>query len=805
MSKYISLFISLAVTIILVFSLGTQFGSVPPIGKFFHPTTGFWANAETRTLNGDINLTVNGVQEPVEVYFDDRKVPHIFAQNDNDLYFAQGYITARDRLFQMEVQIRAAGGTLSEWLGPNLVNYDKHQRRLGMMYGAERSLEGMMENEEIRNALQAYADGVNAYIETLHYETYPLEYKILDAEPEQWEPLKAALLLKYMSQMLAGRSDDFRTSNTVAHFGEDFVNQFISSRSSFMDPIIPPETEWDFSADRPQKPDPLYQPSFTEEIEYWQPDPLNGSNNWVVDGTKSENGYPILSNDMHLNMSLPSIWYEIQLHTPEFNVYGVSLQGTPSVIIGFNDHIAWGSTNSGADVMDWYEITFRDENRTHYMHDGEWLPVEERVEVIEVKNEEAVRDTILFTHHGPVYESEQETPPNETIQRNHALRWIPHDPSNELLTFYKLNRAENYNDFREAFRTYKAPAQNMNFADVNGDIAIQTGGLFPLKWEHQGRTVSDGSDPVYDWNGFIPYNENPFALNPERGFLSAANQYPTAEDYPYYLGESFAPYERGKRINHLLDGMENINKNDFKDMLMDNFSFHAYHLLPVLLDNLNEDNSNSHLIRNLQNWNYENKGQLVEPSIFYYWWQELYSAIWDNKYNTEYPMRRPGRDKTLDLILHEPGSPLFNDISTNENETLSDLINQSFNDALSELRDRFGTDSENWKWGYVNRTDLNHTAQIPGLGEQALITGGGAESINAIRGSHGPSWRMIVELDPDGVRGYGVYPGGQTGNPGSESYTEFVETWRTGELFELLFLKEKPAGQEEYPLLIRFE
>ncbi len=808
MNRKLSLLFVLLITLLVVYFFSRPIGPLPPIGPFFHPAQGFWANAEIRIPDGTIHIPSEHLSEPVDVFFDERGVPHIFAQNDYDLYFAQGYVTARDRLFQMELQIRAAGGMLSEWLGPDMIEYDRNQRRLGMVYGAERALEAIEQDEVIKSALQAYADGVNAYRETLAYETRPLEYKILNVEPGRWEPLNTALLLKYMTQMLAGHNQAVQTSNTLAHFGEEFVNRFLSARSSLMDPIIPPGSSWDFDPIRAEQPDTLFLPGFTEKIELWQPDPLNGSNNWVVDGSKTAAGYPILSNDMHLTMSMPAIWYEVQLHTPDHNVYGVSLQGTPTVIVGFNEHIAWGSTNTGWDVMDWFEIQFRDEKREEYLHDGEWLPVTERVETINVKGETAVQDTILFTHHGPVYETQQETPVSQIIQRDHALRWIAHDSSNDLRTFYELNRAQNYDDFREAFRHYQAPAQNMNYAGTDGNIAMQTGGKFPVKLEYQGRSVGDGSDSRYDWQEFIPYEHNPYSLNPERGFLSAANQYPADVDYPYYLGDFFAPYERGRRINDLLREMENITVEDFREMLMDNFSFHAYKLLPVLLERIDTSalNETEHeLFEKLSGWNYHNDGKKIEPSMFRRWWVELYNAIWDNKYDTEYPMRRPSRDITLDLIMQEPDSQWFNNIQTDTTETLDDLVLISFKSAVEVLKERYGTPGDNWQWGYVNNTNLNHITQIPGLGVSDVFTGGGPESINAIFGSHGPSWKMIVELDPDGVRGYGVYPGGQSGNPGSKTYDEFVETWRTGELFELNFLPEIPDNRDDFPLIIRFE
>lgn len=813
MQKYLAPILSIAALFAIVWLLSMPIGPLPPAGSFFHPVQGFWANAETRPVTGLAEIPVSAVSSPVEVYYDERGVPHIFAENDEDLYFAQGYVTARDRLFQMELQIRAAGGMLAEWLGPGLVEYDRNQRRLGMLYGAEQAMTEISEYPEIASAIEAYAKGINAYIDGLRYETYPIEYKLLNVEPAEWQPINTALLLKYMTQMLAARNSDVATSNTIARFGEEFANNYLSKRPDLMDPIMPPDTPWDFNPalNIPNPPDTLYQPSFSDPIELWQPDRLNGSNNWVVDGSKTAGGYPILSNDMHLNMSIPAIWYEIQLQTPDHNAYGVSLQGTPAIIVGFNEHIAWGSTNTGADVMDWYEITFRDENRSEYLYDGEWKPVGSRIEIIEVKGSEAVTDTLLFTHHGPVYQTREPLPPGRTIQRDHALRWIGHDPSNELLTFYKLNRVKNYEGFHEAFRTYQAPAQNMNFASVEGDIAMQTGGRFPLKWRFQGRTVGDGSDPAYDWGGFVPYDHNPRALNPERGYLSAANQYPAAESYPYYLGDDFAPFERGRRINDLLEDMENITVDDFGDMLMDSYSYHAELALPVMLEALNasaepvENLPMTGLIDRMASWNLVNDGERIEPSIFYIWWGHLYDAIWDSKYSSEYVMRRPDRDITTDLIVQDPDSPWFDDPATGETETLADLVRPAYREAIRELRNRYGDDPEGWLWSRVNNTTLNHIAQIDGFEIPDLLTDGGRESINAIRGSSGPSWRMVVELDPEGVRGYGVYPGGQSGNPGSKTYDEFVETWRTGGLYELDFMREKPGSNEGYPLVIRFE
>jgi len=306
----------------------------------------------------------------------------------------------------------------------------------------------------------------------------------------------------------------------------------------------------------------------------------------------------------------------------------------------------------------------------------------------------------------------------------------------------------------------------------------------------------------------VPYEHNPHALNPERGFLSAANQFPTSSDYPYYLGESFAPFERGRRINDLLREMEGVTVDDFENMLMDNYSYHAFRLLPVLLDSIPRDSLQANdfeYLSRLETWDYFNRADAVEPTIFYYWWRELYDAIWNDNYDTPYPMRRPGRDNTVDMIVNNSGSIWLDNVHTTELESLDDVSLDAFLAAIDYLESNYGLLTADWQWGTVRNTNLGHVAQIPGMGVPDLFTGGGAESINAIRGSHGPSWRMVVELDPEGVRGYGVYPGGQSGNPGSKTYDQFVETWRTGELYDLQFLNEKPVDRDGFPLMIRFE
>lgn len=807
MSRKVSFFISAGLLALLLFLLSSKFGSVPPLGSFFHPIEGFWGNAEKSELTGSIDLDLEALQDSVEIYYDGRGVPHIFAKNDHDLYVAQGYVVARDRLFQMELQAYDAGGRLSEIVGPAALERDRSTRSWGMPYGAENAIKEIQKDEETWNTLTAYSEGVNAYINSLTAADYPLEYKILNIEPEEWKPIKTALLLKNMSRTLAGSSADEATSNTRKYFGQEYIEKWFTTKPALTDPIIPPSKEWDFEPDLPPAPDALFAPEVANLLSPFEQPKGIGSNNWAVSGEKTQSGYPILANDPHLQLTLPSIWYEIQLNAPGINTYGVTLQGAPGIIIGFNENVAWGVTNVSADVMDWYEVQFRDDSKKEYWHDGQWKPTTFRIEEYKVKGEETVVDTVVYTHHGPV--SQANSPIlDEQEPVYHAQRWIAHDGSNDLKTFYELNRAENYADYVEALQHFDAPAQNFAFASNEGDIALWVNGKFPKKWEFQGRTVSDGTDPMYDWQGWVPRDQVPHIKNPERGFVSSANQESAAPDYPYYIDDDFAPFERGRRINDLLAEMDNITPEDIQLMQLDTYSYYAETLLPSLLEWVNTEeltDEQLEIYNTLPRWDYLMDAEKIAPTVFRNWADNFYQSIFVDEYGTTgVSLRYPDRDRFVEVIKSEPEWAFIDDVNTEEIETRSERATTSFKNTLVDLMEEHGEFGDNWKWGYDINNDINHLAFIPGMGEQDLFTSGSSEAINATRGTHGPSWRMVVELGPE-VHGYGVYPGGQSGNPGSRSYNEFVDPWRTGQLFELEFLREKPESTEAFPLKISME
>ncbi|RYD92341.1 MAG: penicillin acylase family protein, partial [Sphingobacteriales bacterium] len=549
--KFFKAFLSIVITIALVWALQTKFGDIPPLATFLNPTSGFWQNAESKDADLDNELKLPGLLNKVTIRFDNRRIPHIFANNDHDLSYAQGYITARDRLWQMDIQTRKAAGRLSEVIGEKTFETDRYNRRMGMVYGAENTLRGIMKDSVMREVIEAYTAGVNAYISQLDAKDYPIEFKLLGYKPELWQPINCALLLKLMSQNLAGGSNQFAMTNNLKKFGTADINDLFPDRPVYDDPIIPAGTKWDFKPVAIPKPSKSFVAQMTENIKPQDRREGIGSNNWAISGSKSASGYPILANDPHLDLTYPSIWYQVQLVSPNVNVYGVALPGAPGVVIGFNQKISWGVTNVDAAVLDWYQIKFKDKSKNEYWYNNQWNKVTRRIEEIKIKGKATIYDTVLYTHHGPVvYESAalKTTNSPKNVPVGNALRWVAHDESDEFKTFYLLNRASNYADYREALRYFSAPAQNFIFADANNDIAITANGKLPLKYKEQGKYIMDGSDTANDWQGFIPYEHNPTVKNPPRGFVSSANQFPTDKTYPYYINWQFEDYNRGKRI-----------------------------------------------------------------------------------------------------------------------------------------------------------------------------------------------------------------------------------------------------------------
>ncbi len=782
---------SLIITITLVYFLSQplQLGekNIPPIGKLVNPFSGFWANAESTIIPNVQNFNFPNLEHEVQVFYDDRMVPHIFASSTKDALFVQGYITAADRLFQMDLSTRSTAGRLSEILGERTLKRDMNKRRKGMVFAAENAVEEWKKNKDY-DMLLAYCDGVNEYINSLKEGDYPLEYKLIHAKPEAWSPLKTALFVKEMASSLAERHYDVNATNTLAQFGRDTFDFLYPTYFKEQTPIIPTNQRWNFV---PQKIEDDTTDNdvieFFDYKDYERTPEFIGSNNWAVSGDKTDLGVPILCGDPHLGLSLPSIWYEMQIHTPDFNAYGVSLPGIPFIIIGFNEHIAWSQTNVGHDVADLYKIKWKDASKMEYLYDGNYKKVDVKIEEYQVKGKGTVRDTVKYTIWGPVqFESKNK------INKDLAYQWLAHHGSdkNEITTFFELCKAKNFDEYYKALQTYNVPAQNYVFASKEGDIAIRVTGNFPLKEKDQGRFVRDGSKSSSNWKGFIPKDQIPLVKNPSSGYVASANQHSTSPAYPYlYNREQFEAF-RGRIINRFLAEKEKVTLQDMKDFQNSNYDLKAEEALPLLLNYLdtNEIKKHSELISQLKKWDFNYSADSKMATFFKVWWNTFYFDVWDEIQNHKYTLIYPTSIRTIHLMRDVPHSIFFDDRSTPQKEDLKDIVSNSFIATLKKLGNDIPT------WTKYQNSSINHLAQIPAFSRGNMNIGGVNSALNAMTSTHGPSWRQIVVLGKE-MKAYVSYPGGQSGNPGSPYYDNFIDTWAEGKYYEALFMKNKDDHQ----------
>ncbi len=806
--KIVSLIVSGIVSILLILLFNTKMALPVPLGELLSPQKGLWQNAEPVNENYSAKFSFPQLQGKVKVYFDERLVPHVFADNNTDAYFVQGYLHARFRLWQMEFQTRAAAGRLSEIIGPKALDYDRDKRRLGMVYAAENSLKAIENDPETLAECDSYTAGVNAYIESLTESSLPVEYKLLGYKPEKWTNLKSALFLKYMALELAGFETDFEATDAKSVFSSADFNKIYPIVMDSLDPIVPKGTEFPPPAIQVKVPDSAdslyYDNKDSTTIDEQKPDPNNGSNNWAVNGTKTKSGYPILCNDPHLGLNLPSIWYEMQISTPTYNVYGATFPGSPSVIIGFNDSCAFGFTNAQRDVRDYYQIKFKDQSRSQYWFDSSWIPSTFRVEDIKIKDEPDFLDTVVYTHIGPVMYDKKYNGGRTTNDKDYAVRWKAHDSSNELKMFILLDRANNYNDYLNAIKYLHTPGQNCIFASKNGDVAIWDQGEFPAKWYRQGDFVMPGTDSSYLWQGMIPQDENPHLINPERGFVSSANQMPADTSYPYYLGGSFPPY-RGWEINKRLEKMNNITPEDMMRLQTDNFNVFGEMAAPVLIRNMEVDKlspQEKKYFDILKKWNYRNDKNSKGATLFVVTWDSLETVVWKDEFlKSRLELPWPSESTLFDDINKYPNFKFFDNINTGTVETLPDDVTAAFKMAAAVIRQ--ADDNGNMEWAKYKDTHVEHLARLDAFSRLHLPIGGGTNTINATKEQHGPSWRMIVSLTPE-TEAYGVYPGGESGNPGSKFYDDFINTWAAGKYYRLWMMKYSDSNDKRVKFTMSF-
>jgi penicillin amidase len=776
---------------------------------------GVWAAAGNAIMPRNATVRIPRLDGPVDVRYDERGVPHIFATTEEDAYRALGYVVARDRLFQLDIQTRAASGRLTELVGPSALEMDESPRQMGMSRAAERKFAALDPKGESRRIMDAYAVGVNAYIDALTPAQYPIEYKLLNARPERWHSINSVHLLNRMGWTLAAGDPDHTLARAAAMVGVRAAESVFPVHTPIQEPIQP-EPRWTAPRHRfvtivpPGAPDSAAI-ELSSLYRLFQSDDLGAessksfaSNNWAVAPARTKDGYALLAGDPHLELTLPSIWYEVHLVVPgKLDVYGVTIPGAPGIVIGFNRDISWTFTNTSADVMDFYRETVDDSiNPARYMVDGEWRVLTERVEQYRDQDGTVIHtDTVRYTHRGPM-----------TLDHGRwtSMRWTVLEPSDEMQALYDASHARNAQEFEDGIaRNFWAPAQNMLVADRAGSIAIRSTGHFPIRSGYGNpEAILDGSTTVSDWRGFWPIDRYPQSFNPKQGFLASANQEPTTPAAQYgYLGTDNG-YEvwRALRINQLLRANSQVTPEDMIRWQTDPASVRADMFVPYFLAAARSkaatgggsgalDSAAALLSEWDRTYSLDNQRAVLFETAM----QELSDRTWDELTRDGQRVATPSTAVLAELMA-QPWNAWWDDHRTADIvEDRDAVLMESLVAAYDTVVNNHGApDAGGWRWDHLRFANIYHLLHIPAFSALRIPVPGGVGTLSPSSGSghYGPSWRMVVQMGPE-VHGWGTFPGGQSGNPFSPRYSDHLAFWKRGELQPLVFPRRSsdlPAG-----------
>ncbi|MEO8576642.1 MAG: penicillin acylase family protein [Gemmatimonadales bacterium] len=782
-------------------------GPVPPLGPILDPANGAWASAAATNFPARQFAKIPGLHDSVKVLFDDRGVPHIFASSELDAYRAMGYVHARDRLFQMEAQTRASTGRLTEWAGKRALEVDKESRAIGLAWGAERKLASYDKTSLGYKALEAYSDGVNAWISHMHPRDLPIEYRLLNARPIRWEPLNSMHFLSRMSLTLAMNDATMRRLRAQSLVGKAAADALFPVNSPIQQPIQPnasPKPRFDFAElPPPGPPDKSVAQSVDARERLLAALNLGknsetrdaiGSNNWAVAPSRTAGGHAILAGDPHLDLTLPSVWYEAHIVVPgKVDAAGVGFPGMPMVVIGFNRDVAWTFTNTGSDVNDFYAESVDDKSHpSKYRVDGQWRPLEKRVEkYLDQKGGTIATDTLYFTHRGPMRREGGQWL---------SMRWTAYEKSREPDNYISLATSRSAEEWLEKMRDYVAPTQNGLVADRSGTIAIRSSGAYPIRpGDGRGDIIRDGSTSASDWLGVLPLEKYPSSKNPPQGFLASANQQPVDPlQNPSYMGSDWYSPWRAMRINKLLAENSRITPNDMRLFQTDPGSARADAFVPMFLAAVaradsagNSDADLREAARLLGQWDRRyvrtnHRAILFETAmreLNRHTWDELIDAK-DSTANADLP-----EEQALLELMSLPASEWWDDRRTPVHEDRDALVTQSLKTAYAKLKAEKGApDSTGWLWSNNRHANIRHLLRLEPFSALDISVQGGPNTLSPSggQGTQGSSWRMVVELGPE-VRAWSIYPGGQSGAPASRRYTDRLSRWTLGELDEVLF------------------
>ncbi len=711
-------------------------------------------------------VLLDGMDEEVRIVIDKWGVPHIFAQNERDLFFAFGFMPAHERMWQMELTRRTGFGRLSEISGKAALERDKFMRNLGLREAALQDFEKL--SPEMKELIFAYSDGINSWMDSRQM-NWPFEFLVLRYRPQPWTPLDSLIIKEVMAFLLCPdyRSEAVR-GKLVEKFGAETALQILEEGI----PSPPSEVEGVSLSSR--FPFPSFQ----------------GSNNWVISGNRSESGKPLLANDPHLDISLPPIWYEIHLNCPGLDVIGVSLPGVPFVIIGHNESIAWGVTNSAVDVQDLYIEELNDAGDM-YLDNDEWKPLLAKKEEIKIRGRKRPEEIeILWTERGPIV-----TPIVIESQKPLSLSWTIYEGGRTMEAFYLLNRAQNWQEFSGALALFDVPSQNFVYADREGNIGYYLSGKIPLRSAIAALYPYPGWKEDGQWNGYLDEDKKPNIFNPEEGIIITANNKIISDDFPHYMSFDWDAPFRAERIKELLFQREKHDIESFKIIQNDVYTKKGERILPVIKEIEGVNETIDEVLSEIKGWDLRmSSGR--EPALFEVFMNFFHEDVFKDEIGESFEDFDPSfRRKNAGIlrILSDPFSPWFDNTNTPGVENRKDIVKVSLEKAYEWLEKNYGS-SDEWDWMKIHsiryRHALGNVSFFGFLNRGPYPMDGHAYTIRAsfpgFGTSSGSSYRQIIDLSGF-ENSICVLTSGQSGCFLSRFYDNQIPLWLEGSYHPMLF------------------
>ncbi|MDZ7994544.1 MAG: penicillin acylase family protein [Nostoc sp. EfeVER01] len=787
-------------------------------------------------------IQIPQLKAEVTVQRDKWGIPHIYAANSHDLFMAQGYIHAQDRFWQMDFWRHIGSGRLSEMFGSSQVDTDKYLRTMGWAKVAQQEIQEM--NAEMKAYLQAYADGVNAYLREHQGSALSLEYTVLKFlnpgyQPEPWQILHSLTWGKVMAYDL-GRNFEREIERAILlkTLNPNQVEELFPPYPQDLPVILPKFQKKENRGTQRQGNTQSYLPASSSLLD--SPDVLPalesitkpmmaleqligptgigiGSNSWVISGQRTATGKPILANDPHLGVQIPSIWYEVGLHcTPKnaecpYNVSGFSFAGMIGVIIGHSDRIAWGVTNVQSDVMDLYIEKINPKNPNQYEVNGKWVDMQLVPETIQVAGSQSIVQTVRYTRHGPILSDVspnlKQFQPSQSLElpQNYAvaLRWTALEPSKLGYAVPQINRAQNWQEFRTAASNYDVPAQNLVYADIDGNIGYQMPGKFPIRAQGDGRYPVPGWTDEYEWQGYIDFEKLPKSFNPPQGYIATANNL-VMREYPYLITADWVYGYRAQRIVEMISQQtQPISLKGVQRIQGDDRNLNAQTLVP-LLQSITVDTPRLQAAQKLlQDWNLQLGMTSPVAALFEVFWKHLLADTFHDQLPEKYFPH--GGDRWYAVVANlvkQPNSAWWDNRNTPKVENRDQILRQSFIEAVNELERIQSKDPNNWNWGKLHTITFRNAtlgksgvAPIEALFNRgAFATSGNGETVNANRWRANksfevtdiPSLRMIVDLG-NLDNSVAIHTPGQSGHAFHRHYNDMVEPWRKIEYHQMLW------------------